>query len=329
MVDKNVDSVDNIRALVLSLVKQNYSPSKIAKLRKVSRQAVYKLFKKFLGEGLIVRRNDFFELTEGGLQVVDKFLVVPKSGCLSDGTFRGELVRLHDLCFNVRILSAPSDWVLRNEYVYSFDVSSGLPINLLNTSQFEFRVCGVRVRITSKSVLVYVPELVGRDLSVLMNDALNVLFEVIPKVEAKFPVVLLDKGGQYCDIRVTRAHSALMENELAKKYVKEKRCFRVLAADGKVRLLIDFSHGVPEFEAVSPRSFVGDINACQPFFEDLVNHNEAVRMSDIKGVMKEIVDNVSVLLQAQQVTVQVLNSLLPKPEEKGDVVLVGRPDYFG
>lgn len=255
-----------------------------------------------------------------------------------------ETIRLHDLEFNVFILSKPSNWGSRRNEIFKEKGIEYTPTDLNNNGQelvdLGFNDC--KVKVTNNSVLVYPSDIIGEDAGF---RALNILFSIIPKVEEKLGIQLVREDG-YCKIAVSRQHYAFMNHVLAEGFKKSKDKFVVSDKDsGEVRLLIDFSHRIPEFEAVHYSFSEDDKKRLQNFHSDVIHAREQVLISDLRDMLQDITmqqsktaEYINLVLQAQLNGQKQFNSLIQlnlgnnidQEKEKRDSKLPNeRPDYCG
>ncbi len=81
-------------------------------------------------------------------------------------------------------------------------------------------------------------------------------------------------------------HYAILGTSIAKRFVREKKKFYVLDKDdGKSRLVIDYSHNKPEFEAEHSLKGLSDAQRSEAFFDDLINND-----FDLPSVTKRSID---------------------------------------
>ncbi len=322
--------------------------SDIAMQRNVSSSSMHRFFKRLIKDGLITQER---ELTEAGMNIVHKSVVVSDDVHNDVHSYQKvDTTRLHDLQFKIRILTKKKDY--RANKIISMKVNDYKIIDLKNNYQEQFYVNDVKIRTTTKSILVMPSDVYADRPREAAIRALNVLFDVIPKVENLFNIKLIK--DKYCNIEISRQHYALIHNELAKLYKKDKKyknAFKVVDKSLETRLIIDFSQNIPEFEAVHKIHAHDDIEAAKPIFDDLgqkakpyfddLKHEE--KQDYFRNVIEEkkhylpsevsaSIDAIFPILKevayAQQNQTKLMQALIPKPLKPMPIRKGTIPDYI-
>jgi hypothetical protein len=202
-------------------------------------------------------------------------------------------VRLHDVRFLVEILRfGDPAWKRRRRSYLEMDQIPHTVKRLQNNDIVGFALDRWRVEVTTRSFMLYPPDVFTDDAHMALLGLFVDAKEVVKKLEKRFDVVCLEKGERL-NIRVVGTHAALVNNALAKVYNAERRQFEVRDAEGVLRVIIDNSLRLQELEAVSPMFAPEDAGVMQDFIRDLLAN--PVTMSVI---VKE-------LMQVREVAVQV------------------------
>jgi hypothetical protein len=134
----------------------------------------------------------------------------------------------------------------------------------------ETTIDDIRVRITSRHVIMIPPELYGDDPMQVKNKAWLLCESIIPKVEAWFNVKVADKPNKVY-MTFSKQHFAFMDNAIA-KYVKDpSRKWNITIydqQDGKARIVVDMSKGFPELETIHPIHAEEDAERIKTMLED-------------------------------------------------------------
>jgi len=168
------------------------------------------------------------------------------------------IIRAHDLSFKTEIvrssssfkeLAKASSWVCYpmkhwTKYVKHYDD-------------------GVKVHITTKSVLFWIPDLIGSNPNTVFNQALEIVFHYKKMIEGDLDIVL---GTPEVNFEVRSNHLALQFDEFAKLCAEKGITFK------SDRLIVDHSGGVPELEAVNKRSARDDLESIWDFYNHLVSY---------------------------------------------------------
>ena len=234
---------------ILMLLSELTPVTKIAVILKKSKSTISEHISKLIKEGYLTNEK---ELTFKGREAVRFF----SGGHVS--TNAGLLrVRSHDLVFKLPISSDSS--VFRDKVV---NKGSWVEVCLNNWVKYVRHFeDGVKVHVTPKSVLFYLPELLGVEVEAVYNRALSLVFHYKRFLESKYDIVL---GSP-------EVIAEVQSNHLAFKW----DVFANLCRDNGVtfngdRLTVDHSKGVPELEAVSPVFARDDLRSIFDFYEDLV-----------------------------------------------------------
>ena len=281
------------RARVLDQLFNGSKPSSMAQHFNTSETSIYRLLKRMRKDGLLTSNN---ELTEHGTEHVKKFMAVS-----SDVKFniKDNDIRLHNVQVTIKILHKPRGYDYRKNNMIAMKVRDYDLTNLNNNYKEQFKVNDVTVKTNIDSIELFPKDIYAETEQQASKRLMDIVFEVIKRIENLYHVTLIKDN--YCNIRISRQHYALIRNQLAKLYRNEHKgsVFRVFDdGDGKVRLTIDISQG-PEFEAEHPTKSPSDVNKCQPYFKDLIN-KEHFLPSDTKEMIQGLVTASQNMLQRQE-----------------------------
>ena len=292
--------------------------------------AVSMMFKRLVRDNLITQKR---ELTGKGINIVKNFLVVSNDVNIDNKKIfnKTDAIRSNDLMFSIKILSKPESFDYRKNNIVSMKVRDYKIVDLKNNYQEQFFVEEVLIKTTTEHILVMFKDFYAETEPEAIKKAMKALLDVIPKIENLYNIVLIKEN--YCNIAISKQHYALIHNELAKLYRTEFKgnTFKVYDdLDGRARLVIDFSLGIPEFEAVHYSKSPEDINKAQSFFKDMIN-KEHYLPSETKELLEL---NQAMLYEIGQGIIQtqtqlsgLIKSLNPKIPK--DIIPKEKPDYFG
>lgn len=275
-------------------VSQYLTAAQIAKRRGVVVQTVHEQIQWLRKNGYLTATN---EVTSAGLR------------CLSGGlTAPEKLTRLHDLRLLVEILRFRDPHFARRRRSYlEIDNIPSTVKTLRNNEIVRFALDRWRVEVTTRSFILYPPDAWTHDAH---EELLRVVLDakdVIRKLERRFPVVCLEKGEKL-NLKIIGTHAALARNALAKIYNRERRQFEVHDREGKLRLIIDNSLHLHEFEAVSPMWATDDEGVTRQFFQDLIE--KPTRLSDLNQADQKIAEQLQQLQARLDQTLKVVNTLV-------------------
>ncbi len=291
MLNRNVKS--NVkRTRVLDLIYNGTQIKDIHTIIGCCESAVYRLIKRMKKDGLLTSDNT---LTDAGSLHVKKYLAVS-----SDVKFniKPNDIRLHNIQITLKILNKPRGYDYRKNNIISMKVRDYKLTDLKNSYKEQFKINNVTVKTNTDSIEVFPEDIYASTEQQASKRLMEIVFDVISRVENLHHIMLIKDN--YCNIRISRQHYALIRNQLAKMYRNEHKgtIFRVYDdEDGKVRLTIDISQG-PEFEAEHPSKSPSDINRCQAFFKDIINKDHDMP-SDTRSMIQELAQTSSNMLKQQ------------------------------
>ena len=281
------------RARVLDQLSNGSKPGSIAHHLGITETAVYRLLKRMKKDGLLTSDN---ELTEHGTEHVKKFMAIANDVKFN---IKPNDIRLHNVQVTIGILQKPQGYDYRKNNLIAMKVRDYDLTNLNNNYKEQFKVNDVTVKTNIDSIELFPMDIYAETEQQASKRLMDIVFEVIKRIENLHHIILIKDN--YCNIRISRQHYALIRNQLAKLYRNEHKgsVFRVFdEKDGKVRLTIDISQG-PEFEAEHPSKSPSDVNKCQPYFKDLINKDHFLP-SDTKEMIQGLVTASHNMLQRQE-----------------------------
>lgn len=167
-------------------------------------------------------------------------------------------IRSHSLTFKARIIRFGSDFESRIKEFGSWVCD---PLKNWKRYRKEFEG-GVKVHITPKSVLFYLPELLGYTPEGIMRKAVELANKIKLSLESDFKGLVI--GTPEVIYEVQASHLALRWDWFAKLCSSKNVGFK------SDRLVVDHSKGVPELEAINKDYSRDDLRSIMDFYEDLV-----------------------------------------------------------
>lgn len=153
---------------------------------------------------------------------------------------------------------------------------------------------------------------VGGDVEGVTKESLDYFQRFLVRLERDLKVSLFKPRSQ--NVRLTKAHYAEVNNELAKECEVSGDKIKIKSTDdGKLWFIIDNSFNLHEAETVHPETSKRDMGeVVRPFFNDL-RDKEPPLPSEVWKMLSQVVQ--AQYTQALQMQT-VLNILVPKKEEK-------------
>ncbi len=266
--------VDKTRYETLKMLQERHPISNIAKFRKVSRQSIYKVLKTLNNKGLIARpKRGIYELTDKGIKGLHSFVGLRYN------------LRQHNLHFKIKVLESPRNWEQRRNEI-RFMPYHNRTIKLKNNDQDILNFGRLQVKTTTKSIIIKMPTIYGKDWEDAIIQAMQILEDSIYKIEGAFKINLIK--NYKANIKIISQEYASIQDALAKLYRVEGNRIYLTGDDGKIWLITDFSFSTDELEYIHTEKATDDNDAIAPFLNDL--RKNPTTMSEIKEVVKEVAE---------------------------------------
>ena len=276
-VDKKVDNhsiISKSQAEVLQGLAKFLNITEIAKHRKCSRQAIYKVLKSLLKKGLIEKIGYAYGLTEKGRQGLHSFMGLSSK------------LRQHNLAFKFEVLDSQKNWDKKRSMLVSLPYFSR-KVDLRNTSYELLNFGRAKVKTTSRSVIFVLPAIYSSDVDSALVEAIDMLYALVPQIEGVFKVKLIK--DRKANIKIISQEYARLEDSVARLYRKEDNKLYVRDENGEVWLIADYSFSVDELETVSPNRADEDMDAVHPFLNDL--RKNPTTFSELKDIIIGVTHN--------------------------------------
>ena len=264
----------------------------IAKYRKVSKTAIYRRIYKLLEKGLIRKIGRTYELTDLGINRLNSLIGLPQR------------LRLHNLAFKITIFNKPKGWdIKRNKIVQCRAYSKATE---LNNNQYEIHCfSNIKVKTTSNSIIFYMPSYYGRNTDECFKEALDNLWQVVPKIENLFKIILIK--DRKCNIEIISQHYARLQDSLAKIYKEEDNKLYVKDEEGNIWLIADFSFKVSELETIYNKTAKEDMDTMQNFLNDL--RKNPATITQVTEMIRSVTTNQMIFDKNMKSHLKILNRL--------------------
>ena len=265
---------DEDQARKLKLLSEYLPISKIANLLNKSSKTIYKSFLIYRKKGWI---NEDRSLTSEGLRKVELAIA---------GVQKVEnTIRLHNLVFLVNIprpIKINKLLELKNIFYKTIDMGTWNAKQIIIDNR--------KVWINPKKIIFYMDNYYGNTPLEAFTEALNELKQLVLRIQQLLNIKLIYNNS--IDFSISRQHYALIKNQLAKQYNKEKKKLFVYDSENRLRLLIDKSPvdgiRIDEFEAVDKELSREDADKVQPFFKDILEKDH-YKPSEEKNMLDTLV----------------------------------------
>ena len=256
----------------LKMLQEGLNISEIARQRKVSRQAVYKVLSTLNKRGLLRHpKRYFYELTDKGIEGLHSFVALRYK------------LRQHNLNFKIRILESPKNWELKRNELRQMPYFNKT-LKLKNNEQDLFNYGKLLIKTTTKSLIIKMPTIYATDWEHAIIQAMGILEDNIYKIEKEFKIILVK--DYKANITIISQEYARIQDALAKLYHKEGNRLYLTGEDGKIWLITDFSFSTDELEFIHPEKATDDIDAIAPALNYLRKNPGALEIfeNSIKGL---------------------------------------------
>ena len=243
---------------ILEMLGRGLYPSQIAKQKGVSKQALSSSVSKLLKTGYVELqyRSSFkqFTLTLKGIQALKS----TSTSSYQTGLTSPLSYRIHDLWITMDLIE-PID----NDTT-KLIASKGIaykPLSLANHTDSYFQVDSYEARLNPRSLQVHIPDLDGvplqTDLLAITLEAYSRLDTFMSKIEHMLDIKVKRMDKNTFVARISSLHIALVNHKFAEE-VNERGEKLFVFVDGELRVKVDKSHGLNEYEAVNKTYVIED-----------------------------------------------------------------------
>lgn len=226
----------------------------IAKHRQSALQGIYKSLQNLVDKGYVEKIGKNYAITSKGMGGMKTLVGLSKG------------LRLHNLGFKFLIQESPKNWDKKRSTMTSFPYFDKR-IQLNNNYQDFFSMGNIKIKTTSRSVIIHLPAIYSKDVNTAVIKSMEQLYDVIPKVESQFKVKLVK--DRKANITIISQEWARIDDSLAKLYRKENKKLYITDEEGKVWLIADYSFNMDELETIDPYRGDEDMDIIHPFMNDL------------------------------------------------------------
>lgn len=271
-------TVEFSRFETLKLIHEGLSISEIAKVRHVSRTAIYKVLSTLNKKGLVRNpKRSIYELTDKGVKGLHSLVGLRYN------------LRQHNLHFKIRVLESPKNWELKRNEIRQMPFFNKT-LKLKNNEQDFFNYGKLLVKTTSQSIIIKVPTIYAKDWENAIIQAMQILEDSIYKIEKAFRVRLIKDYKS--NITIISQEYARIQDALARLYRAEGNRIYLTGDDNKIWLITDFSFSTDELEFIHTDKATDDLEAIAPMLNDL--RANPTTFSEVKDMIQDVA-NVQVM----------------------------------
>lgn len=295
MVEKKVENkglISQTQAEIMRGISNFMTISQIAKWRKCSRQAIYKVINRLLEAGLINKIGSDMGLTEKGKEGLHSFIGL---------TYKK---RYHNLAIKIEIKESPRNWELKRSKLITLPYFNKR-VKLKNNDYDLFSYGKVQVKTTTKSVIVRIPTIYDDTMEGATLQAMDIFFDSVPKIESSFRIKLIK--DRRSNMTIISQEAARLKDSMAKLYAADGKKLYFKNERGEVWLISDYSFNTDELETIHPTSADEDMATVDKFMLDLKNN--PMKLTDLRDMIGNVTANQMVFDKNMASHLEVLNKL--------------------
>lgn len=279
--DNTMKELSKTQFETLRLLQEGSTITEISIYRKVNRSSVYKTINILLNKSFLEKIDKSYSLTSKGIKGLHSFVGLRYN------------LRQHNLHFKFEILEHPKNWELKRNKLVQFPYFNKR-IKLKNNEQHLFNFGKIKIKTTSKSIIIKLPTIYDKNIDGAVLQAMDLLYEAIPKVERLFDIKLIK--DYKANVKIISQEYARVNDSLARIYRKEADRLYITGDDGKVWMMTDFSFSVDETEYIHPIKSPDDEPTVSKMLNDL--RKNPTTFSEVYSLVgkiavqhKELLDN--------------------------------------
>ena len=279
---------------ILKCLQEGLCITEIAKYRRVNRSSVYKVLSSIVKKGLVSNpKRSIYELTNKGIEGLHSFVALRYK------------LRQHNLHFKIAVLESPRNWEQRRNELRQMPYFNKT-IKLKNNEQDLFNYGNLKIKTTTKSIIIKMPTIYSKDWEDAIIQAIQILEDTIPKIESKFKIRLVK--NYKANIKIISQEYASIQDALAKLYRNEGNRLYLTGEDGKIWLITDLSFSTDELEMIHPNKATDDLDAIAPMLNDL--RKNPTTFSEVRQETREVMQVARSVMQNEVKHQKVLDEIL-------------------
>lgn len=262
---------------ILSLINDGIRPYKISKILNISPNALSNRLLRYQKKKLLIKKKGNYYLTELGVNSISRLPLK------REFTFLGEnCIRKH----NVRVRLPLRDRVDNPQVFLGSKGIDFKAMGLKNVHAGSFSLENFIVELMPSSVIVIMPEFYmpsSTAISELAAKTWDNLRFILESVEARLGVKIKRPTKDFFLSEIVSRHVAFTNHPLAEGVKKELSGVWVIEyseLDGKPSLIIDFSNGVPELEAVNTKTALLDAEEIKKNLQPIISEMKSGEFSE-------------------------------------------------
>lgn len=229
--------------------------------------AIHNRINRLIRSNIIVYSKGFYVLTQKGRDIVARNLPT-ESEIFHQVEYHKVWVSIPFLKDNLENIETQQKWF---EYVLDRWGFPHKKVNLRHNSYYIFTYDMSdypKFRIHNNKLMIHPEPILADTVQEAVKKVREIIIKELEKIAKYFNLKF--KENWQMSISYSSRHFAILETEIAKLYQKERWNLTIFdEADGRRRVVIDFSKGVPHFEAVHRIKSPEDAKYFKDFFDDM------------------------------------------------------------
>lgn len=279
---------------ILKGIQENLNITEISKYRGVHRSSIYKVLLTLINKGLVINpKRSIYELTSKGISSLHQFVALRYK------------LRQHNLHFKIQVLESQRNWEQKRNEMRQMPYFNKT-IKLKNNEQDLFNYGNLKIKTTTKSIIIKMPTIYASDWENAIIQAMQILEDTIPKIEHQLKIRLVK--NYKANIKIISQEYASIQDSLAKLYRAEGNRIYITGDDNKIWLITDLSFSTDELEYIHPNKATDDNDAIAPFLNDL--RKNPTTMTEMKEHVNKLEGVVASQIHNEVKHQKVLDSIL-------------------
>lgn len=240
--------------ILLEISKGNAYPSKIAKALKLTTPNLSQHLNSLEKKGYLKRQKKGIlveiGLTELGMQAI-KLIPVGMENTLTKPIY----FRVHDIALSLKLKDSvqPSDKQTL--------IANSRLVPMRNHIDLVLQEEGYKARLYPNSLTIILPDFtlpLTADLELATSSIMERLGEIVPKLEEKLNIKVIRLDKDTLKASLVNMHIALTNHKFAETINDKDEKLYVYDDNSILRVIVDKSHGLDEYEAIAPAYVVED-----------------------------------------------------------------------
>jgi biotin operon repressor len=270
------------------------SQAKIADYLKMSRQRINQHIKTLTKKGLLTKKGTYYFLTNAGALIV-KVSPVGMDNHIAKPIY----FRVHDIALSLKLkdtIEPASKQVL---------IASSRLVPMQNHIDLVLQAEGYKARLYPNSLTIILPDMVlplTADLELATTAIMDRLEQIVPMLEARLGIKVIRLDKDTLRASLVNMHIALTNHQFAETINDKGEKLYVYDDNNVLRVIVDKSHGLDEFEAIAPAYVVEDAGALGKLTKATIQHQFDYKHEQelVRGLIEVSANNTQAIHEERQ-----------------------------